>query len=104
MRASEPITVSAPGPQRITFVVRADPRTGKLFPATRAGKDGKLIPSRMQMLYDWLGPDFDGVIVFDESHLAGNAMDIRVERGVKRARLRSEITVAMPTSGDQSFG
>jgi hypothetical protein len=30
MRASEPISVSAPGPQRITFVVRADPRTGKL--------------------------------------------------------------------------
>lgn len=30
MRASEPIPVSAPAPQRITFVVRADPRTGKL--------------------------------------------------------------------------
>ncbi len=31
MRASEPISVSAPAPQRITFVVRADPRTGKLI-------------------------------------------------------------------------
>jgi len=31
MRASEPISVSASAPQRITFVVRADPRTGKLI-------------------------------------------------------------------------
>ena len=30
MRASEPSVVSTPAPQRITFVVRADPRTGKL--------------------------------------------------------------------------
>lgn len=30
MRASEPSPVSTPAPQRITFVVRADPRTGKL--------------------------------------------------------------------------
>jgi Transglycosylase SLT domain len=30
MRASEPISVSAPGPERITFVVRVDRRTGKL--------------------------------------------------------------------------
>ena len=30
MRASEPSVVSATVPQRITFVVRADPRTGKL--------------------------------------------------------------------------
>jgi soluble lytic murein transglycosylase-like protein len=31
MRASEPIAVSTAAPQRITFVVRADPRTGKLI-------------------------------------------------------------------------
>lgn len=42
-------------------------------------------PSRLQRLYDWLGPDFDGVIAFDESHKAGNAIDIRGTRGIEEA-------------------
>lgn len=49
MRASEPSPVSAPAPQRITFVVRADPRTGKLIraavPATPAKSTSAPKPS-----------------------------------------------------------
>src|SRR3546814_14346510 len=29
--------------------------------------------SRLQQLLDWAGPDFDGVILLDESHALGNA-------------------------------
>ena len=38
----------------------------------RRGKPGT--PSRLQQLVDWLGPDFDGVLVFDEVHKLGNAL------------------------------
>lgn len=43
--------------------------------------------SRMQLLHEWLGDDFDGVIILDESHKAGNAIDIKDSRGVKEASL-----------------
>lgn len=37
--------------------------------------------SRVQQIVDWLGTDFDGVIVFDESHAMQNAGGGRTERG-----------------------
>ncbi|MDP2620688.1 MAG: strawberry notch family protein [Hyphomicrobiales bacterium] len=37
--------------------------------------------SRVQQIVDWLGRDFDGVIVFDESHAMQNAAGGRGERG-----------------------
>jgi predicted RNA methylase len=37
--------------------------------------------SRVQQIVDWLGRDFDGVIVFDESHAMQNAADAKGERG-----------------------
>jgi protein strawberry notch len=37
--------------------------------------------SRVQQIVDWLGPDFDGVIVFDEAHAMQNAAGGRGERG-----------------------
>ena len=37
--------------------------------------------SRVQQIIDWLGADFDGVIVFDESHAMQNAAGSRSERG-----------------------
>jgi hypothetical protein len=37
--------------------------------------------TRIDQLVDWLGPDFDGVIAFDEAHNAGNAVEIKGERG-----------------------
>jgi predicted RNA methylase len=37
--------------------------------------------SRVQQIVDWLGPDSDGVIVFDESHAMANAAGGKGERG-----------------------
>jgi hypothetical protein len=37
--------------------------------------------SRVQQILDWLGRDFDGVIVFDESHAMQNAGGGKSERG-----------------------
>jgi hypothetical protein len=37
--------------------------------------------SRVKQIVDWLGPDFDGVIVFDESHAMANAAGGKGERG-----------------------
>jgi predicted RNA methylase len=37
--------------------------------------------SRIQQIVDWLGRDFDGVIVFDESHAMQNAAGGKSERG-----------------------
>jgi hypothetical protein len=39
--------------------------------------------SRLQQIIDWLGRDFDGVIVFDESHAMQNAAGEKTERGDK---------------------
>jgi predicted RNA methylase len=37
--------------------------------------------SRVQQIVDWLGRDFDGMIVFDESHAMQNAAGAKGERG-----------------------
>ncbi|MBX5087271.1 methylase [Rhizobium lentis] len=41
--------------------------------------------SRVQQIVDWLGSDFDGVIVFDEGHAMANAAGGKTERGDKAA-------------------
>ncbi|WP_298745349.1 strawberry notch-like NTP hydrolase domain-containing protein [uncultured Brevundimonas sp.] len=46
-------------------------------------RDGKV--SRVRQIVEWLGADFDGVIVFDESHAMQNAAGGKGERGVQAA-------------------
>ncbi len=46
-------------------------------------REGK--QSRVQQIVDWLGADFDGVIVFDEGHAMANAAGGKTERGDKAA-------------------
>lgn len=41
--------------------------------------------SRLDQIVDWLGPDFDGPLMFDESHALANATSEKGERGVKAA-------------------
>ncbi len=41
--------------------------------------------SRVRQIVDWLGADFDGVIVFDESHALANAVAAKGERGDQAA-------------------
>ena len=42
-------------------------------------REGKA--SRVQQIVDWLGTDFDGVIVFDEAHAMANAAGGKGSRG-----------------------
>lgn len=44
-----------------------------------------IAPSRLDQIVSWLGEDFDGVIVFDESHAGGNAVSVRGARGTSTA-------------------
>lgn len=41
--------------------------------------------SRVQQIVDWLGEDFDGVVVFDEGHAMANAAGGKTDRGDKAA-------------------
>ncbi|QGM95985.1 methylase (plasmid) [Methylocystis rosea] len=51
----------------------------------RQGRDGAVKASRLSQIIDWLGADFDGVIVFDEAHALANAAGDKGERGEKTA-------------------
>ena len=46
-------------------------------------RDGRV--SRVRQIVEWLGPDFDGVIIFDESHAMQNAAGGKGERGDQAA-------------------
>ena len=46
-------------------------------------REGKA--SRLKQILDWLGNDFDGVILFDEAHALANAAGEKSERGDKAA-------------------
>ncbi|WP_426265098.1 strawberry notch-like NTP hydrolase domain-containing protein [Sphingomonas sp. PWP1-2] len=49
--------------------------------ATLRSQDRGEKASRLQQIVDWLGADFDGVIVFDEAHAMANAAGGTGERG-----------------------
>lgn len=59
----------------------------------RSAKQGKR--NRFEQLVEWLGKDFDGVIVFDEAHKAGNAVPTRGSRGMKPASKQALAVVAL---------
>jgi len=40
--------------------------------------------SRVEQITEWAGPDFDGVLIFDESHNAANAVEAKGARGNKK--------------------
>lgn len=44
--------------------------------------------ARLEQIVDWLGDDFDGVIVFDESHMMQNSIAVKGNRGMKKASIR----------------
>jgi hypothetical protein len=49
--------------------------------ATLRSEDRGAKKSRVDQIVDWLGADFDGVILFDESHAMANAAGSKGERG-----------------------
>ncbi|HLZ03884.1 MAG TPA: strawberry notch family protein [Bradyrhizobium sp.] len=54
------------------------------YATLRADERGEKL-SRVRQIVEWLGSDFDGVIVFDESHAMQNAVSGKGERGEQTA-------------------
>lgn len=58
--------------------------------------------SRLDQVVKWLGPDFDGVIAFDEAHKMGNAIALKGKRGAskpsKRALTGVELQSRLPNA------
>lgn len=79
----EPIKAS----KGILFTTYATLRVDKAASAQKKGvlEAAPSGASRLQQIVDWLGKDFDGVIVFDEAHNAGNAIAIKSDRGTSEA-------------------
>jgi hypothetical protein len=75
-KQGKPVTLAS----GILFVTYATLRT-----AERKGK-----ASRLRQLVDWLGQDFDGVIVFDEAHAMANAAGEKSVRGGKKPSLQGQ--------------
>jgi hypothetical protein len=53
--------------------------------------------SRLDQLVKWLGPEFDGVIVFDEAHNAGNAVAVKGKRGGSKPSEQALAVVKLQT-------
>jgi predicted RNA methylase len=53
--------------------------------ATLRSSEREVKASRLKQLLDWLGTEFDGVILFDEAHALANAAGEKSERGDKAA-------------------
>jgi P-loop containing NTP hydrolase pore-1/C-terminal domain on Strawberry notch homologue len=80
-KLGEPITLS----EGILFVTYGQLGTG--------AKNGK--KSRVDQICDWAGEDFEGVIAFDESHLLGNCIAEKGERGTSKPSNRGVAGVSL---------
>lgn len=63
----------------------------KIGKAMKAGQ----LRDRTKQIVNWLGEDFDGVIVFDEAHNMGNAVAMKGERGNKEPSEQALAAVAL---------
>lgn len=55
------------------------------MPGTEATKE----PSRFDQLSAWLGPDYDGVLMFDEAHNMSNSIGEKGARGVTKPSMKA---------------
>lgn len=69
----------------ILFTTYATMRQDKQKAAKKKGQTAEVGKSRVDQIADWLGADFDGVIVFDEAHNMGNAISMKGDRGMVEA-------------------
>jgi len=65
-------TDNIPGKEGILFTTYDTVKSGERREGGR---------SRLDQIVEWLGEDFDGVIVFDEAHNMGNSIPVRKRRG-----------------------
>ena len=78
-KAGSPLTAK----RGILFTTYSTLRGGEQKQANDHGQQqGK---SRVDQMVEWLGEDFDGVIIFDESHSMGNVVETKGARGKKKA-------------------
>jgi predicted RNA methylase len=82
---------AALGREKLQVVSQGRFRQGKPIPLDEAilfttyatlrscEREGKA--SRLDQILEWLGPDFDGVIIFDEAHAMANAAPGKTDRG-----------------------
>ena len=66
----------------ILFTTYSTLRGGEQRQVTDQG--GPAGQTRLKQLTDWLGPDFAGVIAFDEAHSMGNAIAVKGARGERK--------------------
>jgi hypothetical protein len=102
----------------LAIVHQADYKTG----ATISGRSGVLFTTytllshdfdgerpRFQQLLDWLGPDFEGVVAFDEAHLMKNAAAIphggkaTVDQGTLRGNMGIALQRTFPRARVRYF-
>ncbi|MEO0566511.1 MAG: strawberry notch family protein [Pseudomonadota bacterium] len=74
-----------PQPQGILFTTYATLR--------QASRQGKI--SRLDQLVNWLGADFDGCLLFDESHAMGNMGGEETKRGRSKASAQAVAGLAL---------
>src|SRR5258705_11433015 len=60
--------------------------------------------SRVRQIVEWLGSDFDGVIVFDESHAMQNAVGGKGERGDQAASQQGRVGLRLQHPAERSRG
>lgn len=77
-KAADPITAK----KGILFTTYSTLRGGEKKQASET--DQKKGKTRVQQIAEWLGKDFDGVIVFDEAHKMGNAVQVKGKRGTSK--------------------
>lgn len=70
------------GEQGIAFLTYDTLKNAEKRQATDLDK--RRAKTRVDQLVEWLGEDFDGVLVFDESHKMGNAIEMKAARGFKK--------------------
>jgi hypothetical protein len=71
----------------ILFTTYSTLRSGEKRQANETNKT--LAKTRVAQLIEWLGADFEGVIVFDESHNMQSALRQKGKRGAKEASLQA---------------
>ena len=90
IRANEGVLVTTYGVLRSKFEVFQPDEAD-----ATGNKSTKILKGRVRQIIDWLGPDFDGIIAFDESHIMANAMDQKGSRGMKKGSLVAEVGLTL---------
>lgn len=69
---------------------------GKLKAKQAKGQEiGTSVKTRLDQVLNWLGPDFDGVLIFDEAHNMQNSLEQETERGDSRPAAKALASVTL---------